>query len=115
MLNGLSFSSYLSLYIIGRGGGGANSSWHKAGSGSNKLNSVNDFVACGEYLVNEGYVHKDRLGAIGFSAGGLLVGAAINIYPDLFRAAILKVSSNYTSTRYFFFLYTVINQRYIFM
>ncbi|XP_010261180.1 PREDICTED: uncharacterized protein LOC104600060 [Nelumbo nucifera] len=71
--------------------GGGDTSWHKAGSGAYKLNSIYDFIACGKYLINEGYVHKDRLGAIGFSAGGLLVGAAINMYPDLFRAAILKV------------------------
>ncbi|CAL8994756.1 unnamed protein product [Prunus brigantina] len=72
-------------------GGGGDSSWHKSGSGSYKLNSVYDFVSCANYLIKEGYVHKDRLGAIGHSAGGLLVGATINMYPDLFRAAILKV------------------------
>ncbi|XP_042502302.1 protease 2 isoform X2 [Macadamia integrifolia] len=74
-----------------RGGSGGDSTWHKAGSGMCKLNCVYDFIACGKYLVNEGYVHKDRLGAMTFSAGGLVVGAAINMYPDLFRAAILKV------------------------
>ncbi|KAB2614264.1 prolyl endopeptidase-like [Pyrus ussuriensis x Pyrus communis] len=74
-----------------RGGGGADSSWHKSGTGFNKLNSIYDFVSCGNYLIEEGYVHKDRLGAIGHSAGGLLVGATINMYPDLFRASILKV------------------------
>nr|XP_023925734.1 uncharacterized protein LOC112037158 isoform X1 [Quercus suber] len=74
-----------------RGGGGGDSSWHKSGSGLYKQNSVYDFVACADYLVNEGYVHRDRVGAIGFSAGSLVVGAAINMYPDLFRAAILKV------------------------
>ncbi|XP_011009418.1 PREDICTED: prolyl endopeptidase-like [Populus euphratica] len=72
-------------------GGGGHSSWHKYGSGLNKCNSIYDFISCGNYLVSEGYVHRDRLGAIGFSAGGLLVGAAININPNLFRAAILKV------------------------
>ena len=76
---------------MGRGGDG-DSSWHKSGSGLYKRNSVHDFVSCGKHLVNEGYVHRDRLGAIGFSAGGLLVGAAVNMHPDLFRAAILKVS-----------------------
>ncbi|XP_061976902.1 uncharacterized protein LOC133698042 [Populus nigra] len=72
-------------------GGGGHSLWHKYGSGLNKCNSIYDFISCGNYLVSEGYVHRDRLGAIGFSAGGLLVGAAINMNPDLFRAAILKV------------------------
>ncbi|GAB4840171.1 hypothetical protein Ancab_020936 [Ancistrocladus abbreviatus] len=74
-----------------RGGGGGGSSWHKCGSGLQKMNSVYDFVACCKYLVEEGYVHKDRLAAIGYSAGSLLVGAAINMYPDMFCAAILKV------------------------
>ncbi|KAG5068319.1 hypothetical protein JHK85_000696 [Glycine max] len=72
-----------------RGGGGP--SWHKSGSGLNKLNSIFDFVSCGNYLVNEGYVQSDLLSAIGWSAGCLLVGAAVNMHPQLFRAAILKV------------------------
>ncbi|KAF7827932.1 prolyl oligopeptidase family protein [Senna tora] len=73
------------------GGGGVDSSWHKSGSGLNKHNSIYDFVSCANYLVNEGYVHRDQLGAIGWSAGCLLLGAAMNMYPDLFRASILKV------------------------
>ncbi|KAJ0815257.1 putative oligopeptidase B transcription factor WD40-like family [Helianthus annuus] len=74
-----------------RGGAGSDPSWHKNGSGLHKLNSINDFISCGKYLINEGYVHKDQLGAIGHSAGGLLVAAAINMHPNLFKAAILKV------------------------
>ncbi|CAK9142473.1 unnamed protein product [Ilex paraguariensis] len=74
-----------------RGGGGVDPSWHRSGSGLYKLNSIYDFVSCGEYLVNGGYVHKCQLGAVGYSAGGLLLGAAINKHPELFRAAILKV------------------------
>lgn len=76
---------------MARGGGGADSSWHEFGSGLNKRNSIDDFISCGNYLVNEGYVSRDQLGAIGYSAGCLLVGAAINMFPKLFRAAILKV------------------------
>ncbi|XP_038692383.1 dipeptidyl aminopeptidase BI [Tripterygium wilfordii] len=74
-----------------RGGGGCDSSWHKSGCGLNKLNSIHDFASCGNYLVNEGYVHRDKLGAMAYSAGCLLVGTAVNMYPELFRAAILKV------------------------
>ncbi|XP_059317125.1 uncharacterized protein LOC132067806 isoform X2 [Lycium ferocissimum] len=74
-----------------RGGGGPDPSWHKSGSGTNKLNSVSDFISCGNCLVSEGYVHQDRLGALGVSAGSLLVAAAINMQPKLFQAAILKV------------------------
>ncbi|XWS64154.1 hypothetical protein CRYUN_Cryun06bG0162200 [Craigia yunnanensis] len=72
-------------------GGGGDSSWHKSGSGLFKQNSIYDFVSCGKYLIDEGYVHRDQLSAIGVSAGCLLIGAALNMYPDLFRAAILKV------------------------
>lgn len=72
-------------------GGGSDLAWHKDGARHCKLNSVYDFAASAKFLINEGYVHKNQLGAIGCSAGGLLVGATINMYPDLFSTAILKV------------------------
>ncbi|KAJ4838503.1 hypothetical protein Tsubulata_030463, partial [Turnera subulata] len=82
-------------WVIGfadvRGGGGGDSLWHKSGTGLSKHKSIYDFLACADYLVNEDYVHKDQLGAIGSSAGGLLVGASITIRPELFRVSILKV------------------------
>lgn len=74
-----------------RGGAGSDPSWHKSGSGLQKSNSIYDFVSCGNYLINEGYVHRCQLGAVGESAGALLVGAAVNMFPELFRAAILNV------------------------
>ncbi|KAK6157767.1 hypothetical protein DH2020_012015 [Rehmannia glutinosa] len=74
-----------------RGGAGVDPSWHRSGRGLNKLNSIYDFVSCGEYLITEGFIHKNRLSALGISAGCLLVGAAVNMRPELFRAAILKV------------------------
>lgn len=74
-----------------RGGAGADPSWHRSGCGLNKLNSIYDFISCGEYLINEGFVHKNQLSAFGVSAGCLLVGAAVNMHPELFRSAILKV------------------------
>ncbi|KAL5828577.1 hypothetical protein ACOSQ3_018045 [Xanthoceras sorbifolium] len=74
-----------------RGGGGVDSAWHKFGTGIYKRNSIYDFISCGNYLVDEGYVSRDHLAAMSYSAGCLIVGAAINMYPQLFRAAILKV------------------------
>ncbi|KAJ0986861.1 hypothetical protein J5N97_005217 [Dioscorea zingiberensis] len=71
--------------------GGGDTTWHQAGTRMNKPNSFHDFAACAIYLISEGYVRKNQLAAIGCSAGGLLVGATINKYPDLFCAAILKV------------------------
>eukprot|EP00252_Welwitschia_mirabilis_P025366 TRINITY_DN7888_c0_g2_i3.p1 TRINITY_DN7888_c0_g2~~TRINITY_DN7888_c0_g2_i3.p1 ORF type:complete len:221 (-),score=30.38 TRINITY_DN7888_c0_g2_i3:556-1143(-) len=80
-----------------RGGGGGGKSWHNGGKGLLKPNSIYDFIACSRYLLQEKYVHQNMLGAIGTSAGGLLVGAAVNMYPDLFRAIILKVSFTHQS------------------
>ncbi|KAL6655388.1 hypothetical protein ACP70R_006214 [Stipagrostis hirtigluma subsp. patula] len=71
--------------------GGGDQSWHLAGTKANKINSIQDFAGCGMHLIKEGLVHKNRLCAIGCSAGGLLVGAVINMLPDLFSAAVLKV------------------------
>ncbi|KAM0866112.1 hypothetical protein ACQ4PT_042830 [Festuca glaucescens] len=71
--------------------GGGDPSWHLAGSKTNKINSIQDFAACGMHLIKEGFVHESRLCAVGCSAGGLLVGAAINMMPNLFSAAVLKV------------------------
>ncbi|XP_047323604.1 protease 2 isoform X2 [Impatiens glandulifera] len=73
------------------GGGGIDPKWHESGRGLCKLNSIYDFVACCNYMVSEGYVHEEKLSAIGHSAGGITVGATINMYPRLLRAAILKV------------------------
>ncbi|PUZ71151.1 hypothetical protein GQ55_2G291400 [Panicum hallii var. hallii] len=71
--------------------GGGDLSWHQAGTKANKINSIQDFAACGMHLIKEGLVQQNRLCAIGSSAGGLLVGAVINMLPDLFSAAVLKV------------------------
>ncbi|KAI5066039.1 hypothetical protein GOP47_0018663 [Adiantum capillus-veneris] len=74
-----------------RGGGELGKAWHDSGRLSRKVNSMRDFLACGEYLVKSGFAHKDWLTAKGVSAGGLLVAATTNMQPDLFRAVILKV------------------------
>ncbi|XP_013702653.2 protease 2 [Brassica napus] len=74
-----------------RGGGGGDFSWHKSGTGSLKLNSIQDFIYCANYLMDKGYVHRHHLAAIGYSAGALLPAAAMNMHPSLFQAAILKV------------------------
>ena len=74
-----------------RGGGELGKSWHHSGRVLEKMNSMYDFIECAEFLVKNGYAHKDRVAAKGISAGGLLVASAINMRTDLFRAAILKV------------------------
>jgi oligopeptidase B len=69
-----------------RGGGELGRSWYEGGRLANKTNTFTDFVACARHLVTAGYTRADRLAAEGGSAGGLLIGAAINLAPDAFAA-----------------------------
>ena len=71
-----------------RGGGELGPDWHRQGQQLHKDNSFDDFVACAEHLVATGWASPDRLGAVGTDAGGLLVAAAVNRAPELFRAVL---------------------------
>jgi oligopeptidase B len=70
-----------------RGGGEMGKKWHDAGRMMNKKNTFTDFIAAADYLVKEGYTAPDRLAIGGGSAGGLLIGAVLNLRPDLFKVA----------------------------
>ena len=74
-----------------RGGGEMGKRWHDAGRMMQKRNTFTDFIACAEHLKKEGYTATERLWIEGGSAGGLLIGAVLNLRPDLCRAAILRV------------------------
>ena len=74
-----------------RGGGELGKRWHDGGRMLAKRNTFTDFVACAELLVREGYTAHDRLVIEGGSAGGLLIGAVLNMRPDLCTAAVLRV------------------------
>jgi len=74
-----------------RGGGELGRGWYLDGKLLHKRNTFTDFVACAEHLVAEGYTTPDRLVIRGGSAGGLLIGAAINLRPDMWRAAVAEV------------------------
>jgi oligopeptidase B len=74
-----------------RGGGEMGKAWHDDGRMMHKINTFTDFIACAEFLVAQGYGSKDRLAIEGRSAGGLLMGAVLNMRPDLFHAALVGV------------------------
>ncbi|MBL8784876.1 MAG: S9 family peptidase [Deltaproteobacteria bacterium] len=74
-----------------RGGGELGKGWHEDGRLAHKMNTFTDFIACAEALVKGGYTSPQRLTIEGRSAGGLLMGAVLNLRPDLFKAAIVGV------------------------
>jgi prolyl oligopeptidase len=73
-----------------RGGGEFGEAWHKAGMFEKKQNVFDDFEYAAEYLIGNGYTRPSRLGILGGSNGGLLVGAAITQRPDLFGAVVCE-------------------------
>ncbi|HUP65217.1 MAG TPA: S9 family peptidase [Thermoanaerobaculia bacterium] len=74
-----------------RGGGEMGKEWHEQGMMELKTNSFADFIACAEFMIARGSTAPDRLVAVGASAGGLLVAAALNARPELFHSAVLQV------------------------
>jgi oligopeptidase B len=69
-----------------RGGGEMGRAWYDHGKLLHKKNTFTDFVDCAAHLIDSGWVAPDRLAAEGGSAGGLLIGAAVNLAPERFRA-----------------------------
>jgi oligopeptidase B len=74
-----------------RGGSEMGRHWYDDGRLFQKKNTFTDFIACADYLIGKGYTQPDKLYCMGGSAGGLLIGAVINLRPDLFHGAIAEV------------------------
>jgi oligopeptidase B len=74
-----------------RGGGEMGRAWYEQGRLEHKPTTFTDFIACADHLVDTGVGARDRMVIMGGSAGGLLIGAVLNLRPDLCRAAIAVV------------------------
>ncbi|HMD30896.1 MAG TPA: prolyl oligopeptidase family serine peptidase, partial [Candidatus Acidoferrales bacterium] len=74
-----------------RGGGEMGKPWHDQGRMLQKRNTFTDFIAAAEFLLDRGYTSQSRLAIHGGSAGGLLIGAVLNLRPDVCHAALMHV------------------------
>src|SRR5690606_20976183 len=74
-----------------RGGGELGKPWHDAGRMAHKMNTFTDFIACADQLVSAMIVAPDRLAIEGGSAGGLLMGAVVNLAAERFAAVLSQV------------------------
>lgn len=101
---GLNFDPYFSsarlslldrgfIYVIAhiRGSETLGRDWYEDGKLLHKMNTFYDYIDAADYLVKEKYTGTDRLFAMGGSAGGLLMGAVVNLRPDLFKGVVAQV------------------------
>ena len=65
--------------------------WYEDGKLLNKKNTFTDFISCAEHLIKNNYTNNEKLFAMGGSAGGLLMGAIVNIRPDLWKGVLAGV------------------------
>lgn len=81
------------IFVIAhvRGGGEMGRQWYENGKLLKKKNTFTDFIACAEHLIELKYCSKEKLCVEGRSAGGLLMGAVLNMRPDLFKVVVAGV------------------------
>ena len=79
-----------------RGGGEYGEDWHNGGRKSTKKNTITDFLACAQYLIEHKYTSAAHLAGEGTSAGGITIGGAITEAPELFAAALDNVGDSDT-------------------
>lgn len=92
----LAFLERGGIYAVAhvRGGGEYGEDWHNAGRKLTKQRTVDDFIACAQYLVEKKYTSPSKLAGEGTSAGGVTIGGAITQRPDLFAAALIRVGDS---------------------
>mgnify|MGYP005749192591 CR=1 FL=1 len=74
-----------------RGGQEMGRKWYEEGKMMKKKNTFTDFIDASEYLIEQNYTNPDKLFAMGGSAGGLLMGAVVNMRPDLYKGVVAAV------------------------
>ena len=81
------------IYVIAhiRGGQEMGRQWYEDGKMMNKINTFTDYIDCSKFLINENYTSPEHLYAMGGSAGGLLMGAVVNMAPELYNGVIAAV------------------------
>jgi len=72
-----------------RGGSELGNKWWAAGRLMKKKNAIDDYIACAEFLIKQGYTAGGMITATGSSAGGTVIGAAVNEHPDFFKSVLL--------------------------
>lgn len=86
----LDAGGYIALAGI-RGGAEFGEDWHRGAMRADKQRGFDDFLACAEFLIDEGWTTAEQLGINGMSNGGLLMGVAMTQRPDLFGAVVAEV------------------------
>ena len=77
-----------------RGGGEYGEDWHNDGRLLTKQHTIDDFLACAQYLIDHKYTSTTKLAGEGTSAGGITIGGAVTQRPDLFAAALIRVGDS---------------------
>jgi prolyl oligopeptidase len=77
-----------------RGGGEYGEDWHNAGRLLTKQHTIDDFIACAQYMIDKKYTSTPRLAGEGTSAGGITIGGAVTQRPELFAAALIRVGDS---------------------
>ncbi len=92
----LAFLERGGIYAVAhvRGGGEYGEDWHNAGRKLSKQHTVDDFLACAQYLIDNKYTSTPKLAGEGTSAGGVTIGGAVTQRPDLFAAALIRVGDS---------------------